>query len=128
MANRKYWIALGEHPMFTRDDNHIFYAFPAGQPGSGGTPLQAKFVDAIGLEEARARLHAFIDERLDHEIHMAKLEKEADKISAKREKFKASTPVADSDVNSLSIGGFVNEDPKAAKSNTAGLLDLETLL
>lgn len=128
MAKKKYWIALGEHAMFTRDDHYVMQVFFTGQANTAGAGLFPKFVDADSLEDARAKLHAFIDERIDHELHMAVVEKGADKIKAKRDAYKASDPRPDSEVDSLSIGGFVNADPKIKKSENDGFLDLETLL
>ena len=87
-----------------------------------------KFVEAGDIEDARQKLHAFIDERLDHELHMIGIEKVVEKTQQKREAYKAAPKVADSDITQLTIGEFVNEDPKAKGNDTDGLLDLESLL
>jgi hypothetical protein len=126
--SKKYWVAIGEHPMFTKNDNHIFYVFPSGQVGTSGTPLMSHFVSADSLEAARSQIHAFVDERINHELHMLEMDKITSKNTEKREKYKASNPIPDSDVNQLSIGEFVNENPKAARSDTEGIMNLDDLL
>ena len=120
MAKYKYWLALGEHSLFTRDDNHVCYVFPAGQPGSNGTTLLSKFIEAEDIEDARKKLHAHIDERIDHELHMQKLE--APRPAPAPRKYERST--VDMDIESLSIG----ESTPQGKPMKEGLLDLNDLL
>jgi hypothetical protein len=126
--SKKYWVALGEHSAFTKNDRYVLQILYSGQSGSAGYGLLPKFVEADDLESARRQLHAFIDERIDHELHMIKVEHIANKIHIKRENFKSKPKIADNKVDSISIGGFVNEDPKAASSSTEGLLNLDDLL
>lgn len=127
MPKKKYWIAFGEHPLFTRDDNHVCYVFPGGQPGSNGTSLLSKYMEADDLESARAKLHAYIDERLDHEIHMCSME---GRIQGERdaltEAMANTEEVADSQVTSLSIGAPVNHKKKQAPKDS--LLRMEDIL
>lgn len=125
---KKYWIALGESSMFTRDDHYVFNVFYTGQPGTSGASLFPKFVEANSLQEVREKLHAFIDERLDHEIHMHGLEQFIEKKKQKADSFKSSEKVPDSEINQLSIGDFVGEKPTTRKSDTEGILNLEDLL
>jgi hypothetical protein len=127
MANKKYWVAIGEHALFTKDDNHMMYVYPWGQPGAG-SPLHSKFVDAGSVEDARRMIHAFIDERLDHELHMVKLDRVIEKKQEKREAFKASPVISDADINQLTIGEFVGTKTKEPRSDTEGVLNLEDLL
>lgn len=125
---KKYWVGMAEHGLFTKNDNHLLFVHPWGQVGNKGVPLESHFVEADDIESAREKLHAFIDERLDHEIHMAGLEKAVAKNEEKRAKYKASEPIPDEDVSQLSIGEFVNENPKAGRSETDGVMNLEDLL
>jgi hypothetical protein len=128
MPKLKYWMALGEHGAFTRDDHYIFQVFFTGQPGDKAAGLMPKYIEADDLEEARRKMHAFVDERIDHVIHMAKLDKIGDEKKKRVAAVKAAPTIPDSDIQSLSIGVPVNADPKAIKSDTEGLLNLEELL
>ena len=125
---KKYWIAVGEHPMFTRDDHHVLQVFLTGQPNERASCLLPKFVDAESLEDARIKMHAFIDERIDHEKHMVKIDVLSIAKEKIREKIRQIPMVADTDVNQLTIGGLVNEDVKAPRSKTDGLINLDDLL
>lgn len=127
MDKSKYWIAIGGHPHFTRDDNHIMYVYPWGHVGSG-QPLMSKFFEADDIESVRDKLHAFVDEHINHEIHMRGLVKKVDENKVKREQFKSSRVIPDEDINQLTIGEFVGDNPKAARSDTEGVLNLEDLL
>lgn len=128
MAKLKYWMALGEHGAFTRDDHYIFQVFFAGQSGDKGAGLLPKFIEAEDLADARKKMHAFVDERIDHALHMLEL----DRYRAEKDKrvaaVKATQTIPDSDIQSLSIGVPINIDPKSVKSGTEGLLNLEDLL
>lgn len=128
MPKLKYWVALGEHGAFTKDDHYIFQVFYSGQSGDKGAGLVPLFVEADDLEEARKKLHEFIDKRIDHAIHSSGLEVIGKEIRKKRDAIKAAPTIPDGDIQSLSIGLAVNIDPKAAKSDTEGLLNLEDLL
>jgi hypothetical protein len=128
--NKKYWIAIGEHGSFTKNDHYIFQVFFTGQSNGKGYGLMPRFIEAESLEVARAQLHAFVDERIDHEFHMLHVDKGAQKIKEKRDAFKARPPVKDSDIDSLSIGGFVGDKPKPKDEHggTEGLLNLGDLV
>jgi hypothetical protein len=127
MARKKYWVALGEHSAFTRDDHYLFQVFFTGQKNGSSYGLHPRFMEADDLESARAKLHAFVDERINHEIHMMKLDAASARVNEKREEVRARPRVEDGDVNQLSIGGAVNELP-GPRSETEGLLNLEDLL
>lgn len=128
MSKPKYWIALGGHEAFTRDDHYIFQTFLTGQTNGKGYHLSPKFIEAEDLEDARSKLHAFIDERINQALNVAELGEEGKRIEKKRAAIKAAPTIPDSDIESLSIGVPVNVDPEVVKSKTPGLLDLNELL
>ena len=82
-ATLKFWIAMGEDPAYNRDNHHLFHVFLDGQPGFSGHPLQHKFISAVDLNEARMKLHAYVDEFANHMVHMNSLEKAVEKIEEK---------------------------------------------
>lgn len=128
MAKLKYWVALGEHPSFSRDDHYVMQVFFNGQPNTASAGLFPLYVEAESLEAARSKLHAFIDERINHEIHMRGIDKKIEIKQAKRDAFAAQPVIADSDINQLTIGEFVGAKIVEPRSDTEGVLNLEDLL
>ena len=128
MAAKKYWVALGEHAAFTEHDRYVLQILYSTQSGGSGRSLTPKFIEADDFESARIKLHAFIDEHINHELHMLGLEAAAAKSQQKREAFKAGPKIEDSEVTSISIGEFVNDGAKKNAPISAALLNLEELL
>lgn len=94
---KKFWIALSENPFFTKDDHYIFYVFYGNQGNGKGYPLLPKFIESEDIEDARRKLHAFVDERIDHELHMEKMDAAGRVADAKK--------VSDEGIDSLTISG-----------------------
>ena len=127
--NHRFWIALGEHPEFAKDDKRMCYVFFSSQRDNAGYPLQDCFIEADGIEEARSKLKAFIDKICDHARHMVKLEavpSKAERIAKK----KAVEISIDAQVDSLIIGDVVGRKASEPIPNPThdDLLDLKDLL
>jgi hypothetical protein len=119
---KKYWIAIGEHSNFTKDDHHIFWVFHSDQPNGKGYPLDPKFVEADELESARKAMHAFVDEKVDHVIHMANINRKANEYIGAQKKAIIDDIAKSSDSMSLSISGPRN-DATSRKTSTCDISD-----
>ena len=84
----------------------------------------SKTISDNNMEVVRCQMHAFVDERINHAMHMAELVAACEAKKAMREHFLGSVPVSDREVNSLSIGQYVGVPPKEEKSLNEDLLDL----
>jgi len=124
-GKKKVWIAVAEHPHFTQDDHHIFKVFFTGQKNQSGYCLSPAFISADNTQELRVAAHAAVDRYFDQIVCVAVLEEASEEKKIRREELMSAEMVADSDVNSLSIGGFVNKPKKEGAEGSDGLLDLD---
>lgn len=75
----------------------------------------SKIISGDNMEIIRCKMHAFVDERMNHAGHMAELEARCQAKVAMREHFLGNVPVSDSQVTSLSIGEYVGVPPKEGR-------------
>ena len=61
--NNKFWVAIGRCGAFTENDNHIFRVWPDNEQytKNQSRDLMPKFIEASDLEDARRRIHWFVD-------------------------------------------------------------------
>jgi hypothetical protein len=128
MGKLKYWLGLSENSQFTAEDNYIFRVFYKGQSGGAGYPLVPKFFETDDIEAARKEMHAFVDERCDHYIHMKGLVKSCEEREKVDEVLRKIEPKPDWEIDSISIDGIVGDPRKPSSDMDQGLLDLGDLL
>lgn len=59
----KFWISIGRCGAFTEKDKHIFRVWPDSPQFEGNKhiDLMPKFVEASSLEDAKSKIHWFVD-------------------------------------------------------------------
>ena len=130
MPNKlRFWLALGEHSEFSKEDKRMFYVFFASQKDNMGNPIQDHFVEAEDIEDARTKLKDLIDKTCDHATHMAKLESAPSKAERILKK-KVVEIATDDQIDSLVIGDVVGRKKAEPIPNPThnDLLDLKDLL
>jgi hypothetical protein len=100
------------------------FSIAVGESLSDLSDCTSKVMSDDNMEVVRCRMHAFVDERINHAMHMAELVAACEAKKAMRERFLRSVPISDSQVTSLSVGQYVGVPPKEEKSLNEDLLDL----
>lgn len=100
----KLWISIGETPSMSA--------------------CTTKEIHGENIELVRAKMHAFVDERLEHAIHMESVAAAAAELQAKRDEFRKNSAQVDDSITSLTIGKFVGTKPVQRRSTTEGTLNL----
>jgi len=112
----KFWLAIASNPLFTPNDRCTFRVGMCKSYDDIIEPGDTQFFDGKNIEVARRAMYKQVDEWCTRYQEQAIREGHEDykeeKLAVKKEKFKEKAAgkeiVADRDVNSLSIGGFVN--------------------
>jgi hypothetical protein len=115
LNKNRFWLAIGRQGVYSEEDNFIFRVWPKAESKNHSWDLMPKFIEGESLEDARRRLHWFIDKMFNDFYVPA--DKEAGTYVP------PPSPTMDG-LDSLTIG---SSPAGEVKSNTDGLLNLGDL-